>query len=462
MIAYRLRAATAGGASDEFSADLIAASWRLGCIAPDENAAPPGEAVFTLANRSRRYSPARAWASPALRPSAIVTLEADVPGGPIRLFTGQIADISSDGDPFEPVTRIRARTLDAQFDHIPARLPALVNVDARTALIALLDGADLRRPDQILYWLLDQPGHAELNTTARLAPPFSAGAIFQPGISRFAYVGFGGGALTVAEVIRQISASEGGLFYADRFDRLRFLNRHARLRAAPAALTVADARALAYTFAGDVIGRVRVRIAPRRVGPSGSPLWTLDAPLRIDPGTRTLTVAFRQDDRPLAALAITGTAFTATTFPGGSAAAPVYVTVLRADSAGATLEISNPGVNPVYLTPGSAVLGTPLIADEPVIVEHINPLALHTFGGRTLTLAPPLFDDIESAAQLARFTLHEWSFPVGRIAEATLAADAPERLTVTIGDRVTVSAPSVQDGVTGFVIGEAHELDPRA
>jgi hypothetical protein len=462
MIAYRLRAATASGVNDEFSADLIAATWRLGCTDPEQTAAPPGEAVFTLNNRARRYSPARAWASPALRPSALITLEADVPGGPIRLFTGQIDRITSDGDPFQPVTRLYARTIDAQFETVPARLPALTDVDARAALIALLDGADLRRPDQIAYWLLDQPGHAELNATARLAPRFSAGAILQPGISRFAYVGFGGGALTVAEVIRRISASEGGLFYVDRLDRPRFLNRHARLRAAPVTLTIADARAVDYAFAGDVIGRVRVRVAPRRVGPDGSPLWTLEAPLRIDPGARTLTVTFRQGDRPLAALAVTGTAFTATTLPGGSASAPVYVTVLRADSAGAALEISNPGVNPVYLTPGSAVLGTPLITDEPVSVERIHPFALHTFGGRTLTLAPPLLDDVETAGQFARFMLYERGFPGGRIARATCAADAPERLTATIGSRVAVSAPSVQDGMTGFVVGEAHELDLRA
>lgn len=462
MITYHLYAATADGLSDDFSADLIRASWRLGCPEPDAHSAPPGEATFTLDNRSQRYSPARVWASPALRPSAIVTLEAAAPGGPIRLFTGQIAAITSDGDPFQPVTRLHVHTIDAQFAQTPARLPPLVNAEAKAALTALLDSADLRRPDQIAYWLLDQAGYAELNTTARLAPAFSAAADFDTGISRFAYLGFGGGGLTVADVVRRIAAGEGGLFCVDRFDRPRFFNRHARLRAAAPVLTIAAAQALDYEFADDVIGRVRVRATPRRVGTAGSPLWTLDAPLRLEPGTRTLTVAFRQDDRPLAALVVSGTAFTATTLPGGGVAAAVYATVLRADAAAAVVEISNPGANAIYLTPGSAVLGTPLIEDDPVTVEQISPFALHAFGGRTLTLSQPLLDDVATAGQLASFTLHEHAFPRARLASVTFAGDSAAALSVTLGDRVTVAAPSVQDSVTGVVVGEAHELDRAA
>jgi len=462
MISYHLLVSTTAGASDDFSKDVIRAVWRLGCPHADTPAAPPGAATFPLDNRSRRYSPARAWASPALRPSAVVVFEARTTSGAIRLFTGQIAAITSDGDPFQPMTVVHARTIDAQFEHTPARPPALINVDAGAALTALLDTADLRRPDQTRYWLLDQPGHAELDSAARLAPDFSASASIQAGISRFAYLGLGGGSLTVAEAVRRIAAGEDGLVYVDRFDQLRFLNRHERLRgAAPVAIADDSILALDYAFADDVIGRVLVRMTPRRVGAAGSPLWTLDAPLRIDPGTRTLTVTFRQADRPLAALAISGTAFTATTAPAGGIAAPVYAIVLRADSASAVIEISNPGQVPVYLTPGSAVLGTPLIEDDPIVIERSDPLALHTFGGQTLTLTRPLIDDVETAEQCARFALYERAFPRGRCATIALVGDSAA-LGITIGARVTVGVPAVQDGLTAFVVGESHELDRRA
>lgn len=464
-LTYRLTLYTPPPASTpiEITYGLVRATWRLGLTDPAQPFAPPGEAHFTLYNPNGLFSPARSWAVDALHTGFRLTFDALDPafngGSPVRLFTGEISAVTSEGHPHRARVTLHARTTDARLDDLPAAAPPFVQAGAGIGITALLDALPIRRLDQAAWWLLDSSAASALNTRTVLAAPFSSTCSLASGVSRFPYLD-AGDASTCAAAIRRLVISEGGRWYASRHNVLTFTDRHADLRDAPPALTLAgDQTTVEYRWGDAVCGRVRVIATPRRVGSAGTVVWKPAVPLRFDPGTRTMTLPYSIDDRPVTLLGSPVVALLATTQPAGSMPAPLTVLVVGYEAAAVRVQVTNPIASAVYLSPASVVLGTPLLIGDPVIVEAYNEISANQLGGGVRTLAPPLIESVGEAEYLAAFTLLQDASPHGRIDRVTLPAAVPGALAVTMGSRVVVTAPAAQDSSAAWVVGERHTLD---
>lgn len=441
----------------DLTADLIAADWHIGAEHPDQAAAPPGRARFTLHNRFDQYTPTREAAVAGLVRGATIALTAHADGTPIRLFTGQVDAVTTTAD-HPPRMVIGAVTVDAMLTDRPVERPPLANVEAGTAIRALIDALPLPRPDHRAWarvgsWRVERA----TSPSGPLAPLISDGWAIDAGISRFAYVPYTGD--NAAAVLRDLVVSADGRWAAGRDGVPRFVNRHAALRAYPPPLTIgADVLAVDYTWGERVYSRVRVQVSGWQVGAFDTALWTLAAPLRLDPGWHALTTPFYWNDRPAAALSITRLELYATTARGVPLA--ISAIVETSASASARLLLGNLTGEIAYLQPGSRVRGQPVIRADPLIVEAANDLVLHEFAGTTHTLTPPYLSDPAEARDRAAFVLGQAGATVGRVSSVTVAADRPGVLAITLGDAVSITAGG--ESVTSWVIGEAHTLDAAA
>jgi len=257
-------------------------------------------------------------------------------------------------------------------------------------------------------------------------------------------------------VLRDLVVSEDGRCAAGRDGVLRFVNRHAALRAYPPPLRIGpDALTAEYAWGDRVVSRVRVQVSGWQVGAADTALWTLAAPLRIDPSWQTITTPFYWKERPAAALTITRLELRTTTAQG----APLGISAAVEANVGtaARLLLGNLTGQPVDLQPGSTVRGQPVIRADPFFVEAADDFVLHDFAGTTLTLAPPYLTDAADARDRAHFSLRQSGGSQGRLLSVTVPAQRAGVLAVTLGEAVTVSAGG--EAITSWVIGEAHTLD---
>src|SRR5689334_6772068 len=265
------------------AADVLQLEWRLGMAHPYDTIAAPATARITVRNISRAYS--SEYTSDDLKPGKPIRIQSNDGITTRTHFTGFIDHIEPlAGNQGERLAVIYAVGAEAVLGQQRIRLPPQVSATADTIIAKILDATLLRYSPLNGYWLLDTPSHAELDSNTHLAG--SVPRSLETGRSTFAYtadtwdVG-----VTALEAIRQMTDSERGHFFTDRFGQLVFYNRHHILLTSAAVASFSDNMDdLEYTYGADIVNQVEVTLLPRSLGFPSTVLWTLANPQLILPG----------------------------------------------------------------------------------------------------------------------------------------------------------------------------------
>lgn len=458
-------------AGEDRAAHVVQLNWRLGMAHPYDSVAAPAAARVTLRNHDRAYSPE-------------YTADDLQPGKPLRItshdgitsrthFTGFIDRVEPQtGDQGERLAIIHAVGADAVLGQQRIRLPPQVNKTADAIIAAILDATRLRYSPLANRWLLDTAGHAELDTNTRLGGPVARS--LEVGRSIFAYTAdTWDTGLTALDAIRQLTMSERGRFFTDRFGQLVFYNRHHTLLTTAALATFSnDMDALEYNYGGEVANQVEVMLLPRNLGAAGSVLWRLATPQLIEAGeggVRRIVAPFRDSaGRSIGALALIAPTATldyqGNTQPDGSGAnrtTALNVSLMEISASAAVLEIRNLSAEAVYLLAGAQLRGTPLIGGDPALVVRADEASANQYGLRVFSLDTPVLTSIEEADQLARYELSRRRIPRGLIRSISLsgALHLDQILSRSLFDRITVHDTQTNHTADYFIIAEEHTVD---
>jgi hypothetical protein len=456
---------------ENITADVLHMTWRLGLAQPYDSLAPPISAQITLRNASRAYSPE--YSAYDLQPGKPIRIQSDDGLTTRTHFTGFISRVEPmPGALGQRLSIIHASGPEPWLAQHHIRLPPQVNVTADQVVAAALDALHLRLPVIGGYWLLDVPGHAELDSSTRLGGTYPR--VIETGQSTFAYTADTWGAgLPADEALLQMAESERGRVFVNRFGQIVFFNRHHTLLSMTALASFADNMdGLAYAYGAEVTNRVQVAMIPRSIGAAGTTLWRLESAQAIQPGEaglRRLVAPFRDgDSRPIGALTViepaAGVDYQANTLADGTGVdvtAQLVVRLVETGASGATLEIRNDSPSKVYLLAGAQLRGTPIIQGDPLLIEQVDWAGVNRYGLNTLRLNTPALGSLEDADQLARFELARRKDPRGvvRSLDLTGALHLAQILARSLFDRITVQDTQTDHNTDYFIIAEEHTVD---
>lgn len=422
--------------------DVVELSWSIGVRRPEDRVGI-SRGRIVLDNESGQYAPEQVGAL-ALAQGALVVIEAEDGAGWRRLFTGEVEYAEPSAGEFgQRMATLAIAGAESRLARCFVRVGLRLNVGADEAVEAVLDHPDLAALPR------------DIGTTS----------------ARFASFGeqWGGGAAAI-RIVQAVAQAEGGRFAADRDGVLVYRGRGDALSAGgPAATLDRLGEGASYTYGGEVYNRIRVGVRPRRVGAPNTTLWTLDGPQRLRPN-RDLTLIVRlrtPDGRTVGAASVeppvSGSDFTANTQPDGSGAdatGQVGVYIVAVEGGAVRLRVENTGANAVYLMPGARLRGTPVIGGDTVWVERSSPSSAAAFGPRTLSVALPLLDSVESGEERADFELAGRANPRGQLRRLTLSerAGLGHALARSLFDRVRILDPHTGHDAVYTIIGEAHRI----
>lgn len=458
-------------AGEAITADLLHMSWRLGMAQPYDTVAAPISARFTLRNQQRAYSPEYTAAN--LKPGVPIRIQSNDGLTTRTHFTGFIERIEpQSGAQGERQAVIHAVGPEHWLTQQRIRLPPQVNARADTVIAAVLDASPLRQTPLAGHWLLDVPAHAEVGLNTRLGGTYPRA--LETGQSTFAYTADTWDAgLPALDAIRQLTGSERGRFFVDRFGHLNFYNRHHTiLAAAPVAVFADNMDGLEYDYGAYIANHVEVPLIPRSLGTPGSILWQLATPQKVEPGeagVRRLTTPYRDTlDRPIGAVTVlapvAGIDFSANTQPDGSGTdytARLSVTVEEAGASSAVLAFRSSATVTLYVLAGAQLRGTPLHRGDPAVVEQTDLASRNRYGPHRLRLDTPDLGTVEEAENMARFELTRRKDPRGHVRSLQISGTLhlTQMLTRTLFDRITVQETQTNHAADYFIIGEEHEVD---
>jgi len=453
------------------ASDVLKIDWRLGMTKPYDTIAAPTFARITLRNTTRAYS--SEYTGDDLKPGKPIRIQSNDGITTRTHFTGFIDHIEPlAGNQGERLAVIHAIGTEAVLGQQRIRLPPQVNITADTVIAAVLNATLLRYSPLAGYWLLDTIGHAELDSNTRLAGSVSRS--LEVGRSTFAYAADTWDAgVSASEAIRQMTDSERGRFFTNRFGHLVFYNRHHTLLTSTAVASFSDNMdGLEYTYGADIANQVEVTMLPRSLGLPNTRLWKLVSPQLIQPGEtglRRLIAPYRDaTNRAMGAAVvnapIAGVDYQANTLPDGSGTnqtSALNIVVMEASASAAVLEIRNTGNVAVYLLAGAQLVGTPLITGDPALVTRVDYASGNQYGLRRFSVDTPALTNIEEADQLARYELTRRKDPRGTLHSIELSGTLhlTQILTRTLFDRITIHDTQTNHTGDYFIIAEEHTVD---
>jgi hypothetical protein len=219
---------------------------------------------------------------------------------------------------------------------------------------------------------------------------------------------------------------------------------------------------LDFAYGADVVNRIRIRITPRSVGDPNTILWTLSNPQRIAAGGVRRIVGRYRDS---AGNAIGGIDFALPQFSGnamrngsGDDLTQQLEVVMDAGFSAAAFRIRNTGNRDIYLQ-SLTVRGTPLIADDPLMLEQSDLSSITFHGLREVTLNLPALTDSDDAEQIARYELGRRSSPHSTFRQMTLRYPDATALALTLFDRITITETGTNHTADYLICAEEHTVD---
>ena len=456
------------GPQEDISAAVLAIRWRRGMAQAQDSVARPGEAVITLRNRDRRFSPELQ----ALAPGRLLQVRSHEGAQERVHFTGHVDSVEPEAGALGSRRAVLlARDAGAQLAGHRIRLPPLSRLRADEIIARCLDAVPLRRQRLRGLWLLGQAGQGELGRNTRLVG-INIRRQLQPDPELFPLAGDTWSAgIPALTAIGEICAAARGRFFIDHLGHARYLNRHSLLQSETRQASFRDdVQDLRYSWADARVSQVEVLLTPRRRGRPGSVVWTLEQSLAIEPQrdeAQLVVLRYRDETgRPCGALdliaPVAGQDWRASSRADGRGRDYTQRLTLRLREAGisaALLEVRNSGHRTAWLLAGAQLRGTPLCTGDPLLVRERSLASENRHGPATLQLDLPALASLTQARALARFELARRQTPRGRVRSLTLSGGQIRRgLARRLFDRIRVA--ETQTGREGdyFIIGEELEI----
>ncbi len=456
------------GPGEDVSAAVLALRWRRGLARAQDSVAQPGEAVITLRNRDRRFSPERQ----ALAPGRLLQIRSHDGGRERVHFTGHVARVEPEAGALGSRRSVLvAQDAAAQLAGHRIRLPPLSKLRADEIIARCLDAVPLRRQRLRGLWLLGQAGQSELGRNTRLVGINIRRRLQRdPDVFPLAGDTWSAG-IPALTAIGEIGAAARGRFFIDHEGHARYLSRHDLLLAATAQADFRDdVQGLRYSWADARVSQVEVLLTPRRRGRPGAVVWTLEQSLAIEPQrdeAQLLLLRYRDETgRPCGALdliaPVAAQDWRANSRADGRGLDRTGQLTLRLREAGisaALLEVRNSGGRTAWLQAGAQLRGTPLCTGDPLLVAERSLASENRHGPATLRLDLPALASLTQARALARFELARRQAPRGRVHSLTLSGAQVRRgLARRLFDRIRVAEAQTGHGNDYFIIGEALEV----
>ena len=448
------------GTSDDISADVIRAEWRIGMRNGHQRLADENSATLVVNNSTGKYAPENP-SSPffgQLHPRKRMRIMFDeTPLWTGWLQTPQVSYTTS-GDATGKTTATLYGVGGKQLlEQIPARLPLYSGVSA-DAILADIFAKDLLPPAIADVWRLDNTGVSVLGDTTRLGS-IADFTDFDDGI--FIFEVFGDTAYDdLWAVIHHLLQSERGYFFFNRDGLAVFWNRHRvhSAHATSAAVTSDNEFApqqVVYRYGERLVNEVWVESQPRQLIDEAI-LWSLDAPVTLAPyQTLVIEARLRRDGGQYVGAG--GGLLANPTF--GRGVASITITPLGGKAVIRLKNATSEFVSLIRLTlQGISSIRQNMIA---VIAEDEASLAQYGRFGMKIKLSSPA--TVTEISHIAQYEVFARATPRGNIEKISLTDSAtaphPQRMLWTVGDLLAVNLPELHHADDYFIIGEAHTVE---
>jgi hypothetical protein len=296
----------------------------------------------------------------------------------------------------------------------------------------------------------------EIILSTRLPP---AGTyVFDPGSEHFEFIGESWDAKTTAwEAISDIVLAERGHFWFDRGGTAVFRDREYAQKNYQNDGTVTEGdeyvQGISYSYGGMVYNVIRASAVPREVGASDI-LWQLDSPISVaGGGTTTVEALFRGSSNEQIGGQNVGTPSGADFDTDGGHLSVADMTVYATS---ASISIANSG-NTTHTCETLVVRGDKVTAFNRVERVAEDESSKTEYGIKERDLGTDLLDDPKSASRAANYELSLFADPRGMVESITVNSRGSSFiLDYTMGDRISVQAPSLSHYQEYMIIGEEH------
>ena len=160
---------------------------------------------------------------------------------------------------------------------------------------------------------------------------------------------------------------------------------------------------------------------------------------------------------------VTSTDFTANSQPDGSGSdltANISAAIVATNATAATVRYTNSGAA-AYIQAASKLRGTPLTKFNALAYTASDEDSLLAYGRLAYT-SPGVQDSLADATTLGDYQLSLRKDPVARVDSVVWSAwdtaHTADMLTLTVGDRITMSEQQTQANGAWFIIGESHSV----
>lgn len=450
--------------TDEITADVLSAEWRIGLRNGGVRLADENVAVLVVNNSTGKYSPENST-SPlfgmiAPRKRLRIVYD-DQP-----MWTGWLNLPQVTYAPMGASTGMVTATLygvggKQLLEQLPARLPLYSSVTADVVLGDIFS-EELLPPTVADVWRLGDDIMSDLGDTTRVGS-----------IDDFAYLDNGKFTFEVFgdtahddlwAVVQQLVTAERGYFLFNREGRAVFWNRH-RVHApnVPIATLTSDnthaPQNVVYRYGEGLANEVWVECMPRKLFDESAELWSLDNPITLAPyQTMTLEARLRRDGGQYVG---TQAGLIASIVPNGG---DVGISLTPMGSK-ALIHLENTTNRTTTIT-SLSLNGTPSARQNMLAVmaqEAISQAQFGRFGMKIRLNAPASATEIRDIAQ---YEVLERAYPKGKVEKISYTESAtqpnPQRLVWTVGSAITIDLAELSHNAEYIIIGEQHQVNDTA
>ena len=456
-----------------FAADITSvvrsANWQLGMAAAFDLIARDNTAVLLVNNSTRNFSPDYTGGAyyGTLTVGRAVKISSTYALVTRTMWVGWIATIQPDSN--IKGGRQCTITCSGWFERALRResiIALQTNQTADTIISEILDASDILPPGLIGFWVL---GSAVLDTSTVLGAISSYFVALAAGNTSFAFAGDWAAQTTVHGAVREIVEREAGRFWQRRDGKLVFANRQWFPSQYSITATFADKmQAMTYSYGEDISNIVSTTYAPRLVGSSGTTIATLASATLVDASDYTdieyrFTLANTQGTIGATTLItpVTTTDYTANSLADGTGTnltANITAQIIDTQATLAMVRYSNSGAA-AYILATSKLRGTPLTKFNQLLYEASDTTSILNHGKLAYS-TQGVQDSFADASTLAEYQLSLRKSAVGRVSNVTWngwdTALTADLLTITVGDKITLSEQQTQISGNWFVLGESH------
>ncbi len=457
-------------------------TWQLGATEPFADIARTATLRLALNNSSQRFSPEHASGIAGFRPGALIRVRTVYGATTRQHFIGWI---DPDGIDVKPgtlgsrTTIVRASGFFSQLLDGTVRVALQEGQRADQIITAILNRVSLYPPG-LIGWFLGQAGFSHLGQSTRLGSGVTDYAALDTGVNVFNYVGdTWNERTTVFQALREVVAAERGFLFENRDGKVAFYSRHHwhqdLVNAVDATLTGPDIdrrRSLDHRY-GNVLNRREIKLHPRTVGTSLEVVGRSSSTPQVKAGDQLeITVSFNDDGNRIGAkntvTPVATTDWTANSEADGTGTnltASVAVS-MTADANGARLIFTNSHSQNAYIR-NLQIRGIKITDYGEIGVSYQDDTSI---ANNTLRTEPPLYlpllDDVDAAADLARWDVMVRKDPNGQVLWIARRANKSDSamtyaLARTIGDRIALSEEQTGHNREYYIVGEKHEVDSK-